>query len=206
MRSITTLRPAACRTSTASSQFRRTPASRWSPCRFRSGRSSSTTRSAHRRRQCRGCRRGSVRSGAPTGARRGRGSFRPRCGSPPAGAAGARAPPPAGLGGPAGGRAGRGGARLYAPRGVLLAEDEVLRQPGLVAALDVLRDEGAASVYSGTIARVLLELVQERGGAITAADLAAYEARWTAPVEIEFAERRVLTRGGLSGLPETLAR
>src|SRR5438874_7944158 len=56
----------------------------------------------------------------------------------------------------------REGPRLYAPRGVLLAEDEVLRQPGLVAALDVLRDEGAASVYSGTIARVLLELVQER--------------------------------------------
>jgi len=100
----------------------------------------------------------------------------------------------------------REGARLYAPGGALLAEGEVLRQPGLVAALDLLREEGAASVYSGTIARVLLELVDERGGALTAADLAAYEALWTEPVEVAFAGHRVLTRGGLSGVAETLAR
>jgi gamma-glutamyltranspeptidase/glutathione hydrolase len=100
----------------------------------------------------------------------------------------------------------REGARLYAPRGELLSEGEVLRQPGLVAALDLLRAEGAASVYSGTIARVLLELVAERGGVLTAGDLTAYEASWTAPVEVEFAGHRVLTRGGLSGVAETLAR
>ncbi|MFL5926161.1 MAG: gamma-glutamyltransferase [Gaiellaceae bacterium] len=100
----------------------------------------------------------------------------------------------------------REGARLYAPRGVLLAEGEVLRQPGLVAALDLLREEGAASVYSGSIARALLELVRERGGAVTAGDLAAYRAVWTEPVEVACAARRVLTRGGLSAVPETLVR
>ena len=100
----------------------------------------------------------------------------------------------------------REGGRLYAPGGDLLAEGEALQQPGLVAALQLLRDEGAASVYSGTIARTLLELVDERGGAVTAADLGAYEAAWTEPVEVEFASHRALTRGGLSGMPETLAR
>jgi gamma-glutamyltranspeptidase / glutathione hydrolase len=100
----------------------------------------------------------------------------------------------------------REGSSLYAPHGELLAEGEVLHQPGLVEALELLRDEGAASAYSGTIARALLELVQERDGALTAADLAAYEASWTEPVEVGFAAHRVLTRGGHSGVPETLAR
>jgi gamma-glutamyltranspeptidase/glutathione hydrolase len=100
----------------------------------------------------------------------------------------------------------REGGTLYAPSGALLAEGDVLRQPGLVAALELVRDEGAASVYSGTIARSLLELVRERGGAIAAADLEGYAPVWAEPVAVEFAGRRVLTRRGLSGVPETLER
>jgi gamma-glutamyltranspeptidase / glutathione hydrolase len=100
----------------------------------------------------------------------------------------------------------REGAALYAPSGELLAEGDILRQPGLVAALELLRDEGAASVYSGTLARALLDLVRERGGAITAADLEGYVPVWAEPAAVEFAGRRVLTRGGLSGIPVTLAR
>jgi len=100
----------------------------------------------------------------------------------------------------------REGARLYAPTGELIGEGALLRQPGLVRALDVLRSEGAASVYSGTIARSLLELMRERGGAITAADLEGYAPLWSEPADVEFAGRHVLTRQGLSGVPETLAR
>ena len=61
----------------------------------------------------------------------------------------------------------REGARIYAPDGALLAEGDVLEQPGLVRALELIRDEGAGSVYEGTIAAELLALVAERGGAIT---------------------------------------
>jgi gamma-glutamyltranspeptidase/glutathione hydrolase len=100
----------------------------------------------------------------------------------------------------------REGAALYAPSGELMVEGDVLRQPGLVAALELVRDEGATSVYSGTIARSLLDLVRERGGAITAADLEGYAPVWSDPAAVEFAGRRVLTRGGLSGVPESLAR
>jgi gamma-glutamyltranspeptidase/glutathione hydrolase len=100
----------------------------------------------------------------------------------------------------------REGGRLYAPRGVLLAEGELLEQPGLVDALELLRDEGATSVYTGTIAQVLLDLVRERAGALTAADLRAYRALWSEPVEVQFSACRVLTRAGLSGVPEALAR
>jgi gamma-glutamyltranspeptidase/glutathione hydrolase len=96
--------------------------------------------------------------------------------------------------------------RLYAPTGELLREGDVLRQPGLVRTLELVRDEGAASIYSGTIARSLLALVAERGGVITAADLEGYAPLWSEPVAVEFAGRRVLTRRGLSGVPETLTR
>jgi gamma-glutamyltranspeptidase/glutathione hydrolase len=98
----------------------------------------------------------------------------------------------------------REGAGLYAPSGKLLAEGDVLRQPGLVRALELVRDEGAASVYSGTIARSLLDLVGEREGTITPADLEGYAPVWTEPVEVAFAGRRALTRRGLSGVPEAL--
>jgi gamma-glutamyltranspeptidase/glutathione hydrolase len=98
------------------------------------------------------------------------------------------------------------GARIYAPGGRLLRDGDWLEQPGLVRALELLADEGATSVYSGSIARSLLELVGERGGGVTADDLASYEARWSKPVAVEYAGALVLARGGMTGVPETLAR
>jgi gamma-glutamyltranspeptidase / glutathione hydrolase len=100
----------------------------------------------------------------------------------------------------------REGATIYAPGGRLLEAGGVLHQPGLVAALELVRDEGAASFYTGTIAESLVALVAERGGALLQADLATYAPRWSAPVEVPFAGRRVATRAGLSGVPETLER
>ena len=98
------------------------------------------------------------------------------------------------------------GARIYAPGGRLLGEGGRLEQPGLVRALGLLADEGVESVYTGSIARALVELMEERGGVVSAADLAAYEARWSEPVEVGYCGLRVLARGGLTGVPETLAR
>ncbi len=100
----------------------------------------------------------------------------------------------------------REGGAMYAPGGELLAEGDVLHQPGLVHALELVRDEGAASVYFGTIAGELLELVAERDGVITASDLEGYTPLWGEPATGGLAGRRILTRAGLSGMPETLAR
>ncbi len=100
----------------------------------------------------------------------------------------------------------REGGTIYAPGGRLLTAGEPLRQPGLVAALELVRDGGAAAVYTGTIAAALLALLAERGGSITAADLAAYAPVWSEPRRAAFAGRTILTRGGLSGVAETLAR
>jgi gamma-glutamyltranspeptidase / glutathione hydrolase len=100
----------------------------------------------------------------------------------------------------------REGAAIYAPRGALLEPGEIMRQPGLVHALELIRDEGAGSVYTGTIGHELERLIHERGGRLTREDLAAYRPMWSEPATVTFAGRRVLTREGLSGVPQTLTR
>ncbi len=98
------------------------------------------------------------------------------------------------------------GARMYSPHGVLLDEGDLLRQPGLVAALESLAEDGPRGAYEGTIGRVLLALMHERGGLVTVDDLTSYEARWTDPVELEFRGYELRTRAGLSDFPTAVAR
>ena len=100
----------------------------------------------------------------------------------------------------------REGARIYSPAGVLLRPNDLLLQPGLARAFQLMADEGSSTFYSGTIAAELLGLMEERGGLVTAADLAAYRPYWRQPVACEYAGTRVLTRAGLSGVSEALAR
>jgi gamma-glutamyltranspeptidase / glutathione hydrolase len=97
------------------------------------------------------------------------------------------------------------GSEIYAPGGVLLQGGDRLEQPGLVAALEALAED-ASTVYRGAIATDLLGLSAERGGLLTHADFDAYEARWTDPVEVGYAGGRLVTRGGLSAVPETVPR
>ena len=100
----------------------------------------------------------------------------------------------------------REGARIYCPGGRLLEAGDVLDQPGLARALELVAEEGARTFYEGTIARAVLELMGERGGLVTADDLALYRASWVEPTEGACAGRRILTRGGLAGLVEALRR
>ncbi|HEY5161343.1 MAG TPA: gamma-glutamyltransferase [Gaiellaceae bacterium] len=97
------------------------------------------------------------------------------------------------------------GERLFAPRGQLLEEGELLLQPGIAAALELIAED-PRSLYDGAISRSLLELLRERGGLITKEDLSSYAPLWREPVESAYAGTRFFTRGGLSGVPETLAR
>jgi gamma-glutamyltranspeptidase / glutathione hydrolase len=100
----------------------------------------------------------------------------------------------------------REGARIYAPEGRLLRPGERLVQPGLVAALETIAAEGAASAYTGAIGASLLALSDERGGLLTVDDLRTYRPTWSEPTHTAWLGRHFLTRGGLSGVPETLAR
>ena len=96
------------------------------------------------------------------------------------------------------------GARIYAPAGRPLHAGELLDQPGLVHALELVAAEGPDSAYVGAIAEALLSGVE--GVAVSRADLERYEARWARPAEVGWAGHRFLTRDGLSGVPQTLSR
>jgi gamma-glutamyltranspeptidase/glutathione hydrolase len=98
------------------------------------------------------------------------------------------------------------GARIYSPGRSLLDEGDPLRQPGLVPALEAISAEGPRSAYEGTIARALLALMDERGGLVTEQDLAAYDAAWRQPAELEFRGYELHTRAGLTDFPAAAAR
>jgi gamma-glutamyltranspeptidase/glutathione hydrolase len=99
----------------------------------------------------------------------------------------------------------REGARIYSPGGRLLDAGDRLEQPGLVKALELVRDEGARTFYNGTIASALIGLMEERDGPVTWDDLEAYEPAWREPMEGAYLGMRVLTRAGLSNLVSTLS-
>jgi gamma-glutamyltranspeptidase/glutathione hydrolase len=83
----------------------------------------------------------------------------------------------------------------------MLGEGERLDQPGLVQTLEALSEEGAASVYRGSLAEALVAV---DGVVLTADDLRRYRPLWHDPVLVPYRGRRVATRGGLSGVPELL--
>jgi gamma-glutamyltranspeptidase/glutathione hydrolase len=93
------------------------------------------------------------------------------------------------------------GAAIFTPNGSVLVAGGLLEQPGLVQCLEALAEEGAGSVYRGSLAETLLGI---DGVVFTAEELRNYEPVWTDPVLVEYRGRRVATRGGLSGVPELL--
>jgi gamma-glutamyltranspeptidase / glutathione hydrolase len=95
------------------------------------------------------------------------------------------------------------GGELFTRAGKTLAAGELLEQPGLSTALEMLAEEGAESAYRGSLSEAILGV---DGVVLTAHDLRDYRPRWLEAVVVEFNGFRVATRGGLSGLPEVLPR
>jgi len=92
----------------------------------------------------------------------------------------------------------REGARIYCPGGALLETGDRLEQPGLVRMLELLQEEGARSVYHGSVAEALLDLMVEREGLVSRRDLEEYEPFWLEPLARDYLGFRILTRGGLT--------
>jgi gamma-glutamyltranspeptidase/glutathione hydrolase len=95
------------------------------------------------------------------------------------------------------------GLDLFCHDGRTLRSGEVLHQPGLVDMLEALAEEGAESVYRGSLAEALLRV---DGVVFNGDDLGDYRTRWTDPALVDFHGYRIATRGGLSGVPELLER
>jgi gamma-glutamyltranspeptidase/glutathione hydrolase len=95
------------------------------------------------------------------------------------------------------------GLDLFTRNGKTLPADELLHQPGLATALEMLSEEGAASAYRGSLAEALLGV---EGIVFTAGDLRDYRPRWLEATIGQLHGLRIATRAGLSGMPELLPR
>ncbi len=84
-------------------------------------------------------------------------------------------------------------ASIFAPGGAPLVEGETIRQPELADALERLSAEGAAPFYTGDVAAAIVDWVSERGGMLTAQDLAGYAVAEREPVRVAYRDREVLT-------------
>ncbi len=84
-------------------------------------------------------------------------------------------------------------AALWAPAGRVLREGERMLNPELGDALERLAAEGAEPFYRGEIAAAVCSWLDERGGSLSRADLAAYEAVPREPVRIAYRDREILT-------------
>jgi gamma-glutamyltranspeptidase / glutathione hydrolase len=84
-------------------------------------------------------------------------------------------------------------AALFAPDGRVVRAGDIIRQPELADALERLGSEGAAPFFTGDIAGAIVEWLAERGGIVTAEDLASYEVVDRTPIRVSYRGREVVT-------------
>jgi gamma-glutamyltranspeptidase / glutathione hydrolase len=80
-----------------------------------------------------------------------------------------------------------------------------LDQRALARTLQQIADEGPRGLYEGALAQALVRDVRAKGGCLSEADLAAYEAEWAEPLAIPYRGGHVYAAPGLTGGP-TLAQ
>jgi gamma-glutamyltranspeptidase/glutathione hydrolase len=82
---------------------------------------------------------------------------------------------------------------IFAPEGHVVCDGDSLAQPELAATIDRLAEAGAADLYTGELARAVVDHQRETGGRVTAADLAAYRPAWRRPLDVPLRIGRFLS-------------
>ena len=84
-------------------------------------------------------------------------------------------------------------AAIFLPGGRPPAVGERFVQADLATTLRRIAAEGKDGFYRGATARLVEEEMQRGGGLMTAADLAAYEAKWRDPLAFEYRGHRIIS-------------
>lgn len=74
-----------------------------------------------------------------------------------------------------------------------MREGDIITNPQQAKALKLIAEQGAAAFYHGEIGDAIVEVMQQRGGAITAADLAGYEISIAEPLRGRFQGLEILS-------------
>jgi gamma-glutamyltranspeptidase/glutathione hydrolase len=77
-------------------------------------------------------------------------------------------------------------AQTYLPHGRAPRAGELFRNPDLAASLRRIAQHGTAGFYEGPTADAILDISRERGGTMTAEDLAAFAPEWVTPMSTNY--------------------
>ncbi len=84
-----------------------------------------------------------------------------------------------------------GFADVFLPKGRIPEVGELMRMPGAAKALRLIAQTKGAAFYQGEIAQAIERHAREHGGAMRAADLAAYKPEWVEPIGIDYHGHRL---------------
>jgi gamma-glutamyltranspeptidase/glutathione hydrolase len=79
-----------------------------------------------------------------------------------------------------------GSAATFLPKGRAPAAGEIFKNPDLGATLRLVADKGKAGFYEGRVGNAILALSRDKGGTMTAADLADYTPDWVDPISTTY--------------------
>ena len=68
---------------------------------------------------------------------------------------------------------------------------EIFKNPGLARTFKKIADEGKKSFYQGEISEAIANVIQEAGGCMSLADLAAHTSTWEEPISVTYRGYRV---------------
>ena len=71
---------------------------------------------------------------------------------------------------------------VFAPGGRYVREGDVVRQPELATSIELIAERGPAVLYSGELARAMVDHQHRHGGSLTMSDLAGYRPVWRRPL------------------------
>lgn len=77
-------------------------------------------------------------------------------------------------------------AKTFLPNGHALKEGEIFKNPDLANSLRLIAQKGAAGFYTGKTADAILQVMKEKGGTMTAADLTEYQPEWVDPISTTY--------------------
>ncbi len=77
--------------------------------------------------------------------------------------------------------------------GQIAAEDEIVQNPQMADAFDILAREGESLFYQGEMGRLLTDACAQRGGCVTAEDLASYQVHRRQPLVFNYHHAQLFT-------------
>jgi len=78
------------------------------------------------------------------------------------------------------------GRRVYLKNGVSPKLGEIVTNPGLGAAMEMIASQGPSAFYKGAIAKAILKTSERLGGRLSADDLSEFSSEWVQPISTTY--------------------